>query len=805
MRKIDAYFESLSQRWSWLSFWITLCMVLFAVGSMLSMVWLERGVSMRVARVVTLLAFVLGWWLARKEARWWMVLLFSTLLGGLVIASQYARVGDELVRAFEELVFYIKTFYTAWRNETQGPGTFLFMQPLYEYAKGMFTMLSRLASRLLDLPETRRDGLARVMTWELGLWLSIIWLNWSIWRKSWILLGLVPGLVLGGYVIAVSHGSTLAYSLTFGAAIILIILYSQQMRERSWERNLVGYSEYIREHSTRAALTLSVSLVFISGLIASIDFEALIERVREYRQGITGSTETSRELEIRQQASFDDQRRTLSDEFNELSSGGFPMVNLIGSGPELAEHVVLYADVDELNASTGQYQRVEQGPLYLRALTFERYNSHGWFSDTRRVYLYDPGQEAVWVYSTNQRLLRQEVTFVNDFSGLLNAVGQLAVVNTEYTIAWREGSSQANFKDMVGAMVPRGEYTAYSLTPAFGEEELRTVSENYPEWVADRYLALPESVPVRVFELANEITANAGTVYDKAVALEQYLRAIPYTLDLPAPPADQDIVDYFLFDIQQGYCDYYASSMVVMARHLGIPARLSVGYVTRNYDSEEERFVVTADQAHSWVEIYFPGYGWVTFEPTAGREEISRAPVRVQAPPTQQTYELVADKVANPLFEALPRVIGIALGIILLLALVYMQTSLWLLRRKDIPELFATLYRRVQWYGSNLGVEKVASDTPYEFSIVFRRALLDLSSGTGSQKRLERLEIQVDWLVKQYVSAVFSAKPPGPIERARALREWRGIRRRLLYALLVKKISNFMHRVREKRTFQEAV
>ena len=83
-------------------------------------------------------------------------------------------------------------------------------------------------------------------------------------------------------------------------------------------------------------------------------------------------------------------------------------------------------------------------------------------------------------------------------------------------------------------------------------------------------------------------------------------------------------MDYFLFDLQKGYCDYYASSMVVLARASGLPARLVVGYIAERYDEDLQAYVISEAEAHSWAEIYFPGYGWIEFEPTGGREPVYR-------------------------------------------------------------------------------------------------------------------------------------------------------------------------------------
>ncbi|HNG20294.1 MAG TPA: transglutaminase-like domain-containing protein, partial [Candidatus Obscuribacter sp.] len=85
---------------------------------------------------------------------------------------------------------------------------------------------------------------------------------------------------------------------------------------------------------------------------------------------------------------------------------------------------------------------------------------------------------------------------------------------------------------------------------------------------------------------------------------------------ITAPPPDKDPLEYFLFEIKEGYCDYYASAMATMLRSVGIPARTASGYAEGTFDEESKVFFVTAADAHTWVEVYFPEYGWVEFEPT---------------------------------------------------------------------------------------------------------------------------------------------------------------------------------------------
>lgn len=157
-------------------------------------------------------------------------------------------------------------------------------------------------------------------------------------------------------------------------------------------------------------------------------------------------------------------------------------------------------------------------------------------------------------------------------------------------------------------------------------EELRRAGDGYPEIVEERYLSLPETVTERTKFLAREIAEGHNNPYDVAKALETYLREnIVYDERIDFPPPDVDVVDHVLFTSQRGYCEYYSSAFIVMARSLGLPARMAVGFFPTD-DKQDEGYVYRERNAHAWPEVYFPGYGWIGFEPTAAREAIERTP-----------------------------------------------------------------------------------------------------------------------------------------------------------------------------------
>ena len=163
---------------------------------------------------------------------------------------------------------------------------------------------------------------------------------------------------------------------------------------------------------------------------------------------------------------------------------------------------------------------------------------------------------------------------------------------------------------------PINGYEAESELPETNLQQLRFVDGPLPEG-ADQYLKLPP-LDIRISQLAKQITASSATNYDRAVAIEQYLRThFAYTLQLPRT-VPRDPLANFLFERRQGHCEYFASSMAVMLRTLGIPSRIVTGFRTGEFNDLTGQYVVRASNAHSWVEAYLPGSGWISFDPTPG-------------------------------------------------------------------------------------------------------------------------------------------------------------------------------------------
>ncbi len=137
-----------------------------------------------------------------------------------------------------------------------------------------------------------------------------------------------------------------------------------------------------------------------------------------------------------------------------------------------------------------------------------------------------------------------------------------------------------------------------------------------------RYLQLPHPYP-RVQSLARQITAGVtapggSDTYDKVAAIEAWMSThVTYTTDIPSLAPGADGVTSFLFGTRRGFCEQISTATVVMLRSLGIPAREAVGYVPGPYNPITDLYEVQAKDAHAWVQVWFPGYGWQNFDPTA--------------------------------------------------------------------------------------------------------------------------------------------------------------------------------------------
>jgi len=172
-------------------------------------------------------------------------------------------------------------------------------------------------------------------------------------------------------------------------------------------------------------------------------------------------------------------------------------------------------------------------------------------------------------------------------------------------------------------------YTVTSERPDWTTQRLNNANGNAPASVRDRYLQIPSSTPTRVGRFAAELTTDTETQLERVVAIERWLeRNKAYSLDVTRPTGD--VADAFIFEMDAGYCVYYATAMTIMLRTLDIPARFTVGYSTGQQVGEDE-WLVRGFNSHAWVEVYFTDIGWVTFNPTPSSPRQAERQQRLRA------------------------------------------------------------------------------------------------------------------------------------------------------------------------------
>jgi protein-glutamine gamma-glutamyltransferase len=162
-------------------------------------------------------------------------------------------------------------------------------------------------------------------------------------------------------------------------------------------------------------------------------------------------------------------------------------------------------------------------------------------------------------------------------------------------------------------------YSVVSEVPVLNAGALRPLRPSWPREDLDRYTQLPSSLPSRVGELAHRITDGRPSVYDKVVAVQRWLRDnTRYNLNIPPDPAGTDPIDEFLFVRRQGFCEHIATAMALLLREVGIPTRLVTGFGPGERNPLTGYFEVREREAHAWVEVLYPGVGWVPYDPTFG-------------------------------------------------------------------------------------------------------------------------------------------------------------------------------------------
>ena len=475
-----------------------------------------------------------------------------------------------------------------------------------------------------------------LLAWALGYTTG-----WLLFRsnRAW------PAVLLNAFVILINY--TFAWPkpnllfFVFLVAALLLVAHQHVIRQqRAWRASQVEYPELLSLRFLLSSALVCGALVLATSALPSTISSAQVARAWKLIS-----------------TPFTAVRESMDTAFSTInappgtSGGGFTTRAVrVGGARQLGDALVLRVRAAKFD--------------YWRAATFDRYTGTAWLSTVGQraraalgaITIEDartPVEPGVLLPQTDiaeRTLVTQTVELLlprND--RLILHGGQFAAaglpVLVQNGVLESGGRVLPNFVEIssVQSDVPlrAGEtYTVTSYVSVADEQSLRRAGTNYPAWVRENYLQLPSGVTQRTREFAKEIVSRAGAEnpYDQALAIQAELRKLTYDEARPAPPDNRDWVDYFLFEGRRGYCDDFASAMVVLLRSLDVPARWVQGYAGGSLDPQTGQYVVRESIAHSWPEVYFPGYGWQRFEPTPAA--YADVPLRPATPGAGATPDL---------------------------------------------------------------------------------------------------------------------------------------------------------------------
>lgn len=473
------------------------------------------------------------------------------------------------------------------------------------------TLMDRLADfrvRMVEWFQVVRDGdisnddlpfvtLAHVLTF-----LAAYFAAWSIfrWRNAW--LAVIPAGVILLTNISFLDGQPSGAFLVFlfGSIILIARLHLQANMDR-WKRQGVEYPEFISISAIQLTVVTAAVLVIFAW---NVPLGNQAKNVESVFDAITKPLSGQSDHLVRLFHNIDSRKGA----------------NLHGFGDTLPIQ-------GEVTLGTKELFEVQvPEPGLLRATSYDFYTGNGWKvgdRDSERVDARDLAVDAEGASYEARDVSILRVT-VKDAESTLLTPGSPLAANVDVTV-----HTAPDILNDIEKMVSRrglrenDTYNSFGSVSRASEDQLRSDSAAYPDWVIERYLQLPDSIPDRVEQEARRVVDEAGATntYDRAKAIEQYLRGMPFDLNVISPPPGRDATDFLLFDLKRGYFDYTATAMAVMLRELGIPARVAVGYVVDPGTGDETTYTVRKDNAYSWVEVFFPTYGWINFNPTADRPE----------------------------------------------------------------------------------------------------------------------------------------------------------------------------------------
>jgi transglutaminase-like putative cysteine protease len=557
------------------------------------------------------------------------------------------------------------------------------------------------------------------------------------------------------------------------ASLLLLLRFNLYESIQRWHRQGLRYSDGLGWDVMQTGTLLSIGILIFSWVLPS-----------SYIDPTTSQLWTSKSSPLVQ----------LEDTWNRIFSinggsipanhGNFQNTLALGGNPNLTQEIVFRVNMNSTN------------PQYLGLISYDTYTTYrGWSIEhtlptTTHVAANTPNegtgldtvdaQQTVTVVNppgdqNNYLVGASEITtmsvpanLLTEDSGTIAWIGDNSSLNagSHYTVT--SAISAADIATLQSVPMPAD---SPSFNPAENPNALPPVNYFDPQILKD-YNQLPSDLDPRIHKLALQIVKNAHakTMYDDSVAIETYLRShYTYSTNIH-PKSGEDPAAWFLFDnpAKDGFCNYYSSAMTLMLRSLGIPTRVVAGYTYGHYDNKQ--FVVRGTDAHSWVQVYFAGYGWINFEPSAsfktftrptpatassigstnptspnGSQSTSGSSAKKNRPinePGGSSSSAASSQAQSTFDQGFFSILGAIVLLLLLCALIF---ELWWRRLFRRHSLATQLYGRVGVLANLAGLRVNPSQTPYEYIRTVSLSALPAENDTLALERIGDIYVRERW------------------------------------------------------------
>jgi len=646
---------------------------------------------------------------------------------------------------------------------------------------------------------TINDALIRGMVWTLLLWFVSAWMGWFAAKRNAVV-SLLPSMIL--LAIVTSYSEYRIESLWVMVILLLFLMGIWNYRNHTlqWLKRRIDYSDSIRADNSQAVIFLTIIIGSFAFITPSISWRDIIDYVRERQE----KNETAEMFGVQPPRGSGNPVPT--------QQPALPRDHLLNSAVANSEKIVMTIRTGELPPVDEEFLPSDVPRYYWRSTVYDRYVDTGWVTTTVTTQSVSADTPLIPGLLNGYRLVHMDVNLVEP-EGRLFWSGILFSADVPFKVNWRIRPPSDLFADqrtllsadMFAASTSTDAYRAETYIPTPAINELRSASADYPEEIRARYLSLPASLPDRVYDLARQITEGIMNPYEKAKAIETYLRTnYPYTLDVPPPPEGRDVADYFLFDLKEGYCDYYATAMVVLARASGLPARFVSGYAPGSYDAPNAQYIVREKNAHSWAEVYFPEIGWVEFEPTASQPEIERAEEAITPIlPDQNNEEAASELLTRFRMERILLWSSPALVILFAAILYFAFIERWLVLKLPPQAAIDNIYQRFYRAARPIAGAWMSAETSSEFLSKFKNNVNEVQRQTRFKNIPANANRNATALTDLYHSSLFIEHQTYKNDVIATWKIWKRLRGQLYYIkMLLRFIQINPHK--EQHVYEQA-